>query len=151
MASSRVSQSYLVAILFLVLAFASGPASGMNFPDIACQGPCGETDHCDAQCKTVGFVNGGVCLGFDGAAVRDYTCCCVQSQHLVGVLSTQPYDEMDDIECQGPCEGRVECFSQCKNIGFTHGGSCLAFNASPIGDFIFICCCNKNTIDYGDM
>lgn len=56
---------------------------------------------------------------------------------------TVPYEP--DIECQGPCDNRDDCFQQCNNIGFTKGGCCLGFNGSPVRDFI--CCCKRNTAD----
>ncbi|KAI4354461.1 hypothetical protein L6164_003321 [Bauhinia variegata] len=42
---------------------------------------------------------------------------------------TVPYEP--DIECQGPCNNRDDCFQQCNNMGFTKGGCCLGFNGSP--------------------
>ncbi|KAI4354462.1 hypothetical protein L6164_003322 [Bauhinia variegata] len=56
---------------------------------------------------------------------------------------THPYEP--DIECQGPCGNRDDCFQQCKNMGFNNGGCCFGFNGSPVHDFI--CCCKRNTVD----
>ncbi|KAI4354460.1 hypothetical protein L6164_003320 [Bauhinia variegata] len=66
---ATMSQSYIVGILFLVLVFASEPASGFNLPPgVICDWPCTGGSDCIDFCLGKGFRNSGYCYGDK--------CCC---------------------------------------------------------------------------